>query len=186
MGEKILTIYQPFSGLDEKEKKEYIKSRFEGASEGIYKSLDKNLKSKYSPDYIYKWLVEIDKNQDGTLTDSEVAAIGDKSNILKMSTINSQDELNMLQSYIDEEQELCGIKGLEKGLDTNKFIWSTIAKPIILKNTDKIKLADMFTSDNVCNYCNEMSNTSKAHLMELLIEMNFTESEINNLKINLG
>ena len=178
-----LTIYTPITDLSEKETAEYRKTKIDAAAECIYGTIDNSMQKEYSKKKISEWLMKIDKDNNGTLTADElVLSGGDSKNILKMSVNTPAEEHEALQSAIYKEQELCGIKGMEKGLNTKGLAWS-IAKPIIVKYSNKADIMDMFKNPAVIDYYEGMNDCSKAHMLEILVECGFNENEIKDLGI---
>lgn len=181
MSQLVIYSLDNVKNLSPRERQVYTDVRMEAAAEGIFNALDNDLKDKYTPKQIFNLIKNNDKNKDGIITKDEVT--GDVDNIFGLKTSDNKDKLERIQSSVKKEQELSDIKSLQKGLDTNRFIWA-IAKPLIINHITAENLKEMFSNQAVVKYYSEgmgkNSETNK-HLVELFKAKKISVNDIKNM-----
>ena len=158
-------------------KKIYVDLLIDTAAEGIFNALDKDLKSKYTPDKISDIIKNTDKDKNGIITEEE--AKKDIDNIFGLQLSEDANKLKKVQASVDKNLELADIKGLKIGLDN----W-TMTKHLTISHTSAEDIRNMFSNKSAVKYySDEMgknSDTNK-HLVELFKARGITVDEIKKM-----
>ena len=164
-----LVIYTLTKKLSEDELKEFREQKIETAATSVFNSIKSSIKNNYSQKKVKNLLINSDINKDGKITTAEAKSY-DIDNILKLSSCTPDTELKNLQNKITKDQDLDGIKGIEKGLNAPGPAW-LIARRCILKYCTKEDMIYMLQNKNVINFLEEcLKDERKAeHFKDLLL-----------------
>ena len=162
-------------------------SGVKGSGEKIYIETSEGKKTAKD---VSVWMQSIDADKDGIITDDELKkAGGDKFDILKMNADEKTRE--KISKDMESERLIGGLETMAKGIDTNRATWF-VAKPLVIKYTDKTKLKNMFSDEKVMAHYNKNywgttpeqvkdKKTTREHMKEVFQAHKFSEQDFKDM-----
>ncbi len=162
-------------------------SGVKGSGENIY--IETSAGKKTAKD-VSVWMQSLDTNKDGIITEDEVKkAGGDKFDILKMNADEKTRE--KISKDMESERLIGGMETMAKGIDTGRAAW-LVAKPLVMKYTNKTNLKKMFSDEKVMQHYNKNywgttpeqvkdKKLVREHMKEVFASRNFTEQDFKEM-----